>query len=312
MTKPKEWKRNLLSTTAVGWFRTGVSVSLLATVLWGIPSAKAADVLIDNGDVVWTDDSNIDGNVIVRAGSNIGLTISNGAKISSTGGYIADAQNSFGTVTISGAGSEWNIINPDPNKSRVLSVGGFGGIFGGTAALVVEDGGKVSSQYVNVAAGQQSKGTITVRGQGSVLTADEINIAGAYFTLNSGEVYVQDGGLITSNYALLENGQVSVSGAGSKWINSGAFDINDNFTVENGGEVTTGSTTLTKSDPVNGITMYVSGPESKFNVNGVLSIGTLGDVNLSVANGAICSRGRDRDRRICGQQQRQFDDRWQD
>ncbi|WP_457580917.1 autotransporter domain-containing protein [Ensifer canadensis] len=282
-------RETLLDSTALG--RIGFLSVVLAAATIDPSAGRAAGLVIEDGDVVWTQNRTVAGYLVVRGDADgASLTIKDGAAVASEAGYIGDGRGTVGTVVVSGAGSTWDIVTADPTDNRLLYIGGFDtGIQGGKGTLIIENGGRVSSQYVNLGALQGGDGTLIVRGEGSMLSTDHLNVAYASHTLNYGEVFIQDGGLITSKNSILENGRATVSGANSRWINSGSFNINDTFTIENGGVVTTGTADLTKNDSTDLVTVYVNGAGSELAVNGKLSIAETGAVNLSVANGAKLS-----------------------
>lgn len=280
---------NLLSSTALG--RAGL-VSIMLAVPFVPSPAKAAGLLVPN-DTTWTTDHTINGNLVIRGGpSGATLTIKDGASVESKGGYIADGRGTVGTVVVSGPGSTWDIVDPDPRGYRMLFVGGFeSGIYGGKGTLIVENGGKVSAKETYIGALQEGNGTLVVRGAGSMLSTDFLGVAFGALKLNTGAVRIEDGGVINSNKAIFENGTVLVSGENSRWINTGDFTIGDNFTIEKGAVVSTNTATLREDESVDTIHVYVDGAGSEFKANDKLTIGEAGDVNLSVANGAKLSAG---------------------
>lgn len=283
-------RETLLHSTALG--RIGfLSVILAAATIY--PSVGRTAGLVITEDTVWTQNRTVAGYLVVRGGADgATLTIKDGAAVASESGYMGDGRGTVGTVVVSGPGSTWDIVTADPRDDRVLYVGGFGtGIQGGKGTLIIENGGKVSSQYVELGALQGGDGTLIVKGEGSILSTDYLNAAYASHDLNFGEITVQDGGLIMSKGSILENGRTTITGRNSRWTNSGSLTINDTFTIENGGVVTTGTADLTKTDSTDLVTVYVNGAGSEFAVNGKLSIADVGAVNLSVANGAKLSAG---------------------
>ncbi|OJY78924.1 MAG: hypothetical protein BGP09_23745 [Rhizobium sp. 60-20] len=281
---------NLLSSTMLA--RVGV-LSLILAGAATVPQAAQAAGLLVNSDTTWDQDHTINDLLVVRGGAGgATLTIKDGAAVKSTSGYIADSRNSVGAVIVSGPGSSWDIVNPDPRGARELFIGGFGnGIYGGKATLTIENGGRVSGKDVYVGALMEGDGKLFVRGAGSTLTADYLGVAVGALTNNNGEVVIEDGGLISSNRADFENGKVLLSGQNSRWINTGEFMIGDSFTIEKGAVVSTGTATLQEQESVDLITMYVDGAGSEFKINDRLTIGEEGSVNLSVANGARLSAG---------------------
>ena len=91
------------------------------------------------------------------------LTISNGGTLNSQGGAEIDAFFGTGSVTVTGAGSTWNV------GGFGLAVGG--GSTSGPGNLTIANGGRVNAAGI-VAVGDQATFTsfMTVTGAGSTLT----------------------------------------------------------------------------------------------------------------------------------------------
>jgi T5SS/PEP-CTERM-associated repeat protein len=92
------------------------------------------------------------------------LTIANGGVLTSLGGAAIDsgAPNFTSTVTVTGAGSTWNV-------GAGLAVGG-GGTFGGPGILTISNGGAVNATGLVGVGDPTGNSTLTVTGAGSTLT----------------------------------------------------------------------------------------------------------------------------------------------
>ncbi len=211
------------------------------------------------------------------------LAITNGGKVSSTGGAIAYGSGSTGNVTVHGANSTWT-------SSGDLDVGGFG-----KGTLAITNGAQVSSAstYVGSCSGRDGRGSVTVDGTNSTWT-------------NSGRLYVgycANGTLAITNGAQVFNtkgsigdhsgstGNVTVHGANSTWTNSSELYVgvfgNGTLAITNGG----------KASNANGYIGSYSGSTGRVTVSGIGStwmtsnnlyiggsesiVGVLGTVNVT-------------------------------
>lgn len=186
------------------------------------------------------------------------LTLANGGQMASDAmAIIGVGGGSDGTVTVSGNGSTWNL-----GTSGSLTVGDSG-----TGILTIEDGGQVTGgvqTYVGYMPG--SVGQVTVTGSGSTW-----DLGSSLFVLGNGGtavLSVEDGGLVTSatSYIGASGGGsslVAVTGSGSTWdLGSNALYVSYGgggaLTIDNGGQVTNGSTNIAGMQGVSG-TVTVAG-----------------------------------------------------
>jgi autotransporter-associated beta strand protein/T5SS/PEP-CTERM-associated repeat protein len=118
------------------------------------------------------------------------LTISNGGVVNSQGGAEIDALFFEPSVTVTGAGSTWNV------GGIGLAVGGAS--TSGPGTLTVASGGQVNSAGT-IGVGDQGPGTsfMTVTGQGSTVTASGGLLIGAT-SVAIGTVTVADGGVVNA------------------------------------------------------------------------------------------------------------------
>lgn len=150
--------------------------------------------------------------------------------MTSTAGSIGRSIDSTGTVTVTGAGSTWDMI-------AALRVGEFG-----TGSLTVADGGSVSNLAGRISSGRHSIGTVTVTGPGSTWNMDLLVVG----EVGTGSLTVADGGTVsntngriaeridTGPSGFVSSGTVTVTGAGSSWINTGGLYVGGKSTSAGG------------------------------------------------------------------------------
>jgi len=138
-----------------------LSTAFLATCLLLVCSQGQAEVTV-TGDVSpsgatdpWEINSNLfvgntgEGTLNVEAGGVVSMTLLH------SGGYIGYDDDSVGTVTVTGEGSEWiNLMD--------LYVGNYG-----EGTLNIMAGGVVSNRWSQIGFRSGSVGTVTVTGEGS-------------------------------------------------------------------------------------------------------------------------------------------------
>ncbi|SES26218.1 autotransporter domain-containing protein [Rhizobium sp. NFR03] len=285
--------RGLRSSTALTVTRRSllllpVSASLLAGPALALDDK---DYIQDSGNVVWsTDQSFADDMIIGLENKGTTLTINSGANVLiANRGIIAGLGGSQATVTVSGPGSELNVVRTPYVLGNSLSIGGGCNgysvmcITGGDGTLIVEGGGKVDAKNIYVGEGQGAQGKLLVTGAGSVVSANYLGMQGMLTTPSL--VKVEQGGAILTNQASIgqfttttAEGGAIVTGAGSSWINSGRLDLSGNLTIENGGAM---STSIADLDDVGNLT--VTGAGSSFTATNAISVET--DSHVVVANG---------------------------
>jgi autotransporter-associated beta strand protein/T5SS/PEP-CTERM-associated repeat protein len=123
------------------------------------------------------------------------LTIANGGVLTSLGGAAIDSgsPNFTSTVTVTGAGSTWNV-------GAGLAVGG-GGTFGGPGILTISNGGAVNATGLVGVGDPTGNSTLTVTGAGSTLTVLSALLVGDT-TCGCGPLIgtltIADGGVVNS------------------------------------------------------------------------------------------------------------------
>lgn len=157
---------------------------------------------------------------IGKGGEGI-LEVLDGGHVQSTSGSIGTANGSDGKVRVSGIGSA--DTHSSWTNSENLAVGNAG-----TGTLLVEAGGLVESSEASIGNASGSGGSVTVEGAGSVWTnSGEMLYVGS---AGSGVLNVLDGGVVSDVNGRVggtseSRGEVSVSGAGAHWVNSGQLQI---------------------------------------------------------------------------------------
>lgn len=175
------------------------------------------------------------GSLAVGYSSSGTLTITEGGTVSTpnnvTIGRFDDVQ---GTVTVDGAGSKLTM-------GADLIVG-----YDGHGKLVISNGGAVSNTLAKIYGGMDGSGTgaVTVTGADSTWTNSR-TLAIAFFANSDGTLTISEGGTVTSvGRSYVGNrgtGTATVTGAGSKWTNTGEIRMGhtgtSTLTIADGGEV---------------------------------------------------------------------------
>ena len=199
---------------------------------------------------VFTPQGKADFNVLVigyYAAGVMNITLG-GDVTTSVRGVIGGAGASAGTVNVHGTGSTWN-------NASDLYIANFG-----DAELLVQNGGKVTSDFSRISNWSGSSGSATVTGGGSTWTTGELIVGNEA----SGTLTITDGGLVSSSMATIgneasaTNAWVKIAGAGSEWSIAGALAVG-----------VAGTGTLT------------AGGGGKARADATLSVGSVGTVNLN-------------------------------
>ena len=162
------------------------------------------------------------------------LNIENGGRVSSSSARLGTfGADSTGTVTISGADSNWT-------NSAAYTIGGDG-----TGMLTIEDGGILNNNFGRIGSQAGSTGTATVTGADSFWSNNGGLTVGQH---GAGTLNIENGGGVSSHndsYIGLSGGSVgtaTVTGKGSTWTNGANLAIG-------GSTITSGGTgTLNVSD----------------------------------------------------------------
>jgi len=246
----------------------------------GIISGAGGLTKTGSGTLTLTGANTYTGGTTINSGT---LTIEDGGRVSNTAGVIGDLDDSTGSVTITGDGSEW-INNGD------LNVGDSG-----SGELNIEDGGKVSNTHSHIGRKAGSTGTVTVAGEGSEWSnTGTLNVGHS----GAGELTIKGGGKVSSYYSRIGNGSsstgtVTVTGEGSKWINSGGvFTVGTRgtgeLTIEDGGMVSNVHGYIGNFLGSTG-TVTVTGEGTAWSNDGNLYVGNEGSGTLNIEDGGRVS-----------------------
>jgi fibronectin-binding autotransporter adhesin len=226
--------------------------------------------------------------VLVGDGGTGTLLIESGGKVTSNVGSLALSGaigyelDSQGTVTVTGAGSQWT------NSSRLVV-----GVFG-TGSLTIENGGQVSNTAGHVGSSSWGVGLVNVTGTGSVWTSSSGLEVGR---VGTGTLTISNGGHVISNNDAVGGtvtggsdavGTVTVTGTGSQWT-SGQLRLGDMGTgtliIEESGKVSNTSLVIIGDDADSDGTATVSGAGSEWTIADSLTVGDDGVGMLTIENG---------------------------
>ena len=235
------------------------------------------------------------------------LIISNGGTLNSQGGAEIDAFFGTPSVTVTGAGSTWNV------GGLGLAVGS--GSTGGPGTLTVANGGQVNAAGI-IGVGDQGPGTsfMTVTGAGSTVTTNLLLIGETSVAI--GTVNIAAGGVVNASIgtgigagSTLNLGTGGLSGAivTPTIVNDGAIVANFTDALTLGADISgagtlskagagvltlTGNSSFTGGTTVNGGTLLVNGSlASGVTVNGGGTLGGTGTVGTVVNNGGAIAPG---------------------
>ena len=225
---------------------------------------------------------NFEGTAAVGVGyaASAALSVSQGAELNSTQGYLGYHVGSSGTATVTGTGSTWN-------HSQELLVG-----IDGHGELHITNGGAVSGFYSHIAANAGSTGAVTVDGAGSTWT-DTGNIEVGYG--GSGTMAITNGAVVTSSFGYVghdydSTGVATIDGAGSAWNSTRCvvgYNGNGTLSIVNGGNMTNTNYSYIAWQKESVGTVLVDGAGSAWNSNGSsIWVGYFGQGKLTVSNGA--------------------------
>ncbi|WP_280940223.1 autotransporter-associated beta strand repeat-containing protein [Aureimonas altamirensis] len=226
------------------------------------------------------------------------MTVSGGARVtagSALVGYEAEGDEAYGALTVTGAGSTFDI------GDGYLEVG-----YHNSGSVTVSAGGRLVSgdSYIGLYGGHYGpySGSVTVTGPGSNWTAGEIYL-GYEYDGSTGTLTVADGALVTATGAYLgyydaSQGEITVTGAGSTLDLQGGdlfagYYGNGIVTVSGGGTILSGSVYLGNNTNMSGIAT-VTGANSSWNLgtNGLLLGEYESNGTLTVSSGGAVIAGQ--------------------
>jgi autotransporter-associated beta strand protein/T5SS/PEP-CTERM-associated repeat protein len=272
-----------LGTVSADWFNTGnwnpaavpvsgtaVNINNAATpnpAIINAPGAASGTVTLGSGGgqsgtlQVTSGGLAVNGSIYVGLLGSGTLNITGGTVSATSLGSVADSANSSGTITVSGAGTQFN--------PRLLYVAADVNTLG---QVTIQNGASLST--ISTILGYLSStadGTLTVTSGSSASTGVTTIGAGGTgtFNLNGGSTATSGSVSIGTNAS--GNGTANIAGAGTTWttstVNVGA---NGEMTISNGGSVTSlaASTTLPPPVAIVAGTATVTGAGSQWDIVG--------------------------------------------
>ena len=218
------------------------------------------------------------------------LNVTNRGQVTNFNGNLGVQNSSIGTVSVDGAGSLWK-------NDSVVAVG-----ISGSGVLNVTAGGAVTSTNGRIARDVGSTGMVSVTGVGSSWTASgDLSVGNS----GAGTLAIQNGGRVTNfngnigvngpiGIFTAADGTVTVSGAGSQWINNSVVAVGVNgrgmLSILDGGRVQSTNGRIGREAGSAG-TVLIDGPDSRWNASGVFTMGLSGTGTsaLEVRNGGVLS-----------------------
>ena len=327
----------------------GGSASFLSNVVLGHDSGSSGTVNVQSGSSFTTNTNNLTvglnglgtvnvdgaGSQLTTTGLFVGnnhgtgiVNITNGGVVNASGvvGLGNNHSDAFGTVTVSGAGSQFNstditsgdiaigvdgtgVFNVLNGATASFATDLFLGFGAGSGTVNVQSGGHFTTTG-NLIVGLNGTGAVNVTGGGS-----QLNVGGGIFigedgtgtvnVTNGASATITGGAFLGDCFCAL--GTVIVSGAGSTWTSAGATIGGlgtGQFNVLNGASATlgdifvgtsfgTGTLKVDATSQVNG-TSYTQGANGTFNVgisptgNGKVTVtGTIDLTNGGGGSGAL-------------------------
>jgi T5SS/PEP-CTERM-associated repeat protein len=188
----------------------------------------------------------------VAAGDTGDVILTGNGILATEHGSIGSGADTTGTVTVTGAGSNWN-------NSGELTIGNFG-----TGTMVIEAGGVVSSLNSGIGIDAGATGEVTVTGAGSNWNNSGVLFVGVSGT---GTLTIEAGGSVSNTAGHIgrsgSTGVANVSGPGSTWTNTSELRVGigggaGTLTIGDSGQVDvlddgTGTLALASSTAATGI-----------------------------------------------------------
>lgn len=179
----------------------------------------------------------------------------------------------------------------------------FFGYPGGTGTATLS-GGTIHKKETGISMGLYSNesGILLITGAGSIWTASTSPINGnvTMGTSGSGYVTIADGGtFVTRNvnmgYGVGGHGTATISGAGSQWLSSAAFNVGSSvgygsLLIADGGKVSASNSSIAAGEGFSS-SATVSGVGSLWTNTGGMSVGNTGTTSLLVDSGGIVTAG---------------------
>jgi T5SS/PEP-CTERM-associated repeat protein len=213
--------------------------------------------------------------------NNGDVTISNGTQISSSrDGYVARWPGTTGSLTLNGAGTQWEMLD--------LWVGRTG-----HGSLTVGNGAVVHSYNTFFGYDLGGSATVNVDGANSKLEVESLAIGDAGdATLNissGGEVFAKGQAYLGANP--IGNGVINISGVGSKLTTDNSLivggDGDGELHVSDGGRVTTGIDVSVANSVDRSGTVTVDGMGSHLEIGRAMFLGAGSEASMSITGGGV-------------------------
>ncbi len=252
------------------------------TILTGDNTALTnTDMVVTGGKMTQDGEGLTAGRLFVGGLDGAEFVAQNGAQISTTSlivgrsGAIDEASEETGTLTVTGADTEWT------NSSNVH----FG--YSGDGTLNVTDGASFAGDSIFLGSGEGSKGTVNVSGEGTTLSSTRGQTIGGYgegtFNL-SDKAKATEGGTTLGGY-VGGTGTANISGEGTLWeITQNSLTVGSAGTgvvnVTDGAQVNVGYMLMAGAVAGGAGTINISGEGSALTLTGTGCCGS--DVYTSV------------------------------
>ncbi len=291
------------SSRAANW--TGATdTDWFTTTNWNPASlpTTTTDVTIGTGPVSISTAGALSKSVTIgtTASANvISMTISNGGTLTSSNkGYIGNAANSTGEVTVTNEGSLWSLtshlyVGNSGTGTLTISDGAdvasnrgyLGNIFGSTGTAMVTGTGSTWTTSSNMFVGLGGEGHLTITDGASIFvaigtTADTSMLVG-YSDNSEGSLTISNGGAASGYKGHLgfdsgSSGTATVTGEGSTWTLSNTLYVgyhgNGVMTIENSGVVSSTYVCIGCFSDSSG-SINVIGPNSTLTANKDVMVG---------------------------------------
>jgi T5SS/PEP-CTERM-associated repeat protein len=244
----------------IAWLSRCASAVLAAASLFNPAQSLAA--ITWSGDVTPNPTTSTSStSLYVAKTSNGTLTLNSGSALVSGSSRIGDSEGAVGSVTITGANSNWTHSG--------LTIGWYG-----NGDLKILAGGSVTASTARLGFDESGIGTATVSGQGSTWTLSRIEVGGS----GSGTLTIADRGSIVANSASIGDfggpGVAAVTGQGTNWSSTSSLYVGQHgpgtFEVKDGAMLTSGTTQIGVTDVG---TMTVTGSQSSWTSSKDVTVG---------------------------------------
>nr|WP_312989154.1 autotransporter outer membrane beta-barrel domain-containing protein [Comamonas koreensis] len=249
---------------------------LTACLLSGFAHAQSINFTGDTNPTGSLGASHTAPQVIVGDTGTGALSIQNGGQLASQSGSIGEQAGSTGSVLVEGTGSSWSVAS---TSYTTLTVGQTG-----AATLQVRNGATVSSTHeLDSATLAGTSALVEVDGANSTLKGRNCNFGREGISTHR----ISNGGLLhCQNDGYLQYGELTLSGAGSKWLSGndtyiGGFigPIETVVTVQEGTTIEAGGTIFLAQ----GNNASTAGPGT-INIEGTVNPGVINAAQINLGN----------------------------